>query len=128
MNNSVQLLAQNINPTIGGDPNLYGTWFFVETHNSNGTTGVYQEKMHFAANGELYIYDSVFKSADLGISRGDSQRVVDTGEWAVYNQKLYSRRSPDEPWLLIASNYQVDGENMLIVSADASSQRLWTRN
>ena len=126
--NSTQLLAQNINPTIAGDPNLYGTWFYVETYNSYGTTGVYQEKMHFSENGELYVYDSVFQSADAGVARGDSSLIVDTGEWAVQNGQIYSRRSPDESWSLISSSYQVDGEGLLAVSADGSSQRLWTRN
>ena len=124
--NSTQLLAQNTNPTIAGDPHLYGTWFYVETYNSYGTTGVYQEKMRFSENGELYVYDSAFQGA--GVSRGDSSLIVDAGEWAVQNGQIYSRRSPNEPWSLISSSYQVDGEGLLAVSADGSSQRLWTRN
>ncbi|GAB4535399.1 MAG: hypothetical protein Tsb0014_22350 [Pleurocapsa sp.] len=120
------LVAQNVNPTIAGDPNLFGVWFYVEySHTVNGSA-VYQEKMNFLPNGELHIYDPI--TMVNGFQRGTSGLVIDRGQWAVQDGKIYTRRSYNEPWSMISSGYSIHDGDLIAINSDGTSRRRWTRN
>lgn len=120
------LVAQNINPQIAGDPNLFGIWFYVESSYTVNGSGVYQEKMKFLPNGELHIYDTV--TMVNGIEHGNSKLVVDRGQWAVQNGKIYTRRSNNDSWQAIVSGYAIHYGDLIAVGTDGNSRRRWTRN
>ncbi len=124
--NRQNLVAQNFNPKVAGDPNLFGTWFYVESSYTVNGSGVYQEKMKFLPNGELHIYDTIIMVN--GATRGKSGLVVDKGQWAVQNGKIYTRRSYNESWSMISSGYSIHDGDLIAISSDGTSRRRWTRN